>query len=153
VTIPASVTNIGNAFNYHGWRLTNVYFQGNPPLVSSVFTSYTGSTLKMMNGLTIPVVYYLPGTTGWGSTFDGLNAFLWNPLIQAGGSSFGVQTNHFGFNITGTPGIRFVVEACTNLAEPVWTPLQSIWLTSSSVYFSEPFQPNSPGRYYRIGSQ
>ena len=78
---------------------------------------------------------------------------LWNPLIQATGSSFGVQTNHFGFNITGTSYIPIVVEACTNLANPTWTPLQRLWLTSSPFYFNEPFQPNSPARYYQIGSQ
>jgi hypothetical protein len=153
VTIPASVTNIGNAFNYHGWNLTNAYFQGNPPVMNSAFASYQGGLLKMMNGFTIPVVYYLPGTTGWGSTFDHLTTLLWNPLIQAGGSSFGVQTNHFGFNITGTLGLRLVVQSCTNLANPVWTPLQSIWITSSPIHFADPFQSNNPGRYYRIVGQ
>ena len=28
-------------------------------------------------------VYYLAGTTGWGSSFVGLRAFLWDPLSQA----------------------------------------------------------------------
>ena len=48
---------------------------------------------------------------------------LWNPLIQASGTSFGVQSSQFGFNITGTTNIPIVVEACTNLANPQWTPV------------------------------
>ena len=97
-------------------------------------------------------VYYLPGTTGWSSTLSaGLPAVLWNPLIQAGDASFGVQNNQFGFNITGTTNLTIVVEACTNLASPVWTPLQTITLTNGSFYFSEPQRTNTPAAYYRIG--
>jgi len=92
-------------------------------------------------------IYYLPGTTGWSNTFSGRPTVLWNPQIQAGGASFGVQSNRFGFNITGTSNIPMVVEACTNLASPVWTPLQSLTLTNGLVYFSEPLQTNSSGRY------
>jgi hypothetical protein len=44
------------------------------------------------------------------------------------------------------------VEACTNLATPVWTPLQTLTLTNGSFYFTEPFQTNSAARYYRISS-
>ena len=42
--------------------LTGVYFQGNAPSLagSSVFDGDNHAT-----------VYYLPGTTGWGSTFGG----------------------------------------------------------------------------------
>ena len=75
---------------------------------------------------------------------------LWDPLIQASGASFGVQSNQFGLNITGTSNIPIVVEACTNLASPVWIPLQALTLTNGLCYFSEPWQTNTPGRYYRI---
>ena len=69
----------------------------------------------------IGTVYYLPGTTGWSNSFDGVPAVLWNPLIQTADGSFGVRTNQFGFNITGTPNIPIVVQAADNLANPVWT--------------------------------
>jgi len=45
-----------------------------------------------------------------------------------------------------------VVEASTNLGNPVWTPLQTNALTNGSFYFSEALQTNLPGRYYRIRS-
>jgi hypothetical protein len=75
---------------------------------------------------------------------------LWNPLIQTGDGNFGVQNNQFGFDITGTAGIPIVVEACTNLANPVWTPLTNVTLTGGQFYFSEPLQSNASGRYYRV---
>ena len=68
-----------------------------------------------------------------------------NPRIQIGDGSFGVQNNNLGFDITGTASIPIAVEACTNLANPVWTPLVTKTLTNGSVYFNEPVQTNSPG--------
>jgi hypothetical protein len=67
-------------------------------------------------------------------------------------SNFGVRTNQFGFNITGTNGLVIVVEACTNLANPVWKPLQTNTLTGDPVYFSDPAWTNYPGRFYRLRS-
>jgi len=63
-----------------------------------------------------------------------------------------VQNNQFGFNITGTAGIPIVIEASTNLARPDWIALQTLTLTNGSFFFSEPMQPNNPGRFYRISS-
>jgi hypothetical protein len=96
--------------------------------------------------------YYLPGTTGWGSPFAGPPAVLWNPLIQAGGANFGVQSNQFGFTITNgsTHNIPIVVEACTTLASPVWTPLTNVILTNS-IIFSDPQWSNYPALFYGLG--
>jgi hypothetical protein len=94
----------------------------------------------------------LPGVTGWSNTFAGLPAVLWNPFIQTGDGSFGVRTNYFGFDITGTANIPIVVEACVNLTNPVWTALQSLTLTNGLFYFREPAQTGMTGRYYRISS-
>ncbi len=77
---------------------------------------------------------------------------LWNPSFQSSNSSFGVLTNQFGFNITGTANIPIVLEACTNLASPVWELLQSCTLTNGSIYFSDPDWTNYPSRIYRIRS-
>ena len=142
VTIAGSVTNIGEeAFGYCV-SLTNVYFTGNAPAAdSTVFDSDSNVTL-----------YYLPGTTGWSSTLAGLPAVLWNPMIQTGDGSFGVRNNRFGFNIIGTANIPIAVEASPSLSNPVWTPLTAMTLTNGSVYFSEPVQPNTAARFYRIGS-
>jgi hypothetical protein len=94
-------------------------------------------------------VYYLPGTTGWGTTFDGVPAVLWNPQAQTSDGSFGVQSNQFGFNITGTTNIPVVVEACTNVSNPNWLPLLNCTLTNGIVYFSDPRWTNYPSRFYR----
>jgi hypothetical protein len=76
---------------------------------------------------------------------------LWNPLIQAGGSNFGVVSDQFGFNITGTNNFTVVVEACADLANPVWTPLQTVTLSNGSFFFSEPLQTNISSRFYGLG--
>jgi hypothetical protein len=93
-------------------------------------------------------VYYLPGAKGWGPMFGGFPTVLWNPQIQPG--SFGVRTNQFGFTITGTSNIVVVVQASTNLANPVWSPLATNTLTSGSFYFSDPRWTNYPARFYRL---
>jgi hypothetical protein len=76
---------------------------------------------------------------------------LWNPVIQACGASFGVQSNQFGFNIVGTNDFTVVVEACTNLAGAIWILLQALALTNGSVYFSDPQWTNYPCRFYGLG--
>ena len=74
-------------------------------------------------------------------------------MAQTSGTSFGVRTNRFGFNITtGTLGLVVVVEACTNLSNPVWQPVQTNTLTTGSAFFSDPQWTNYPGRYYRLRS-
>ena len=70
-------------------------------------------------------VYYLPGTTGWDSTFAGRPTALWvlpYPLILNNGSSFGVQTNGFGFIISWATNISVVVEASPDLSNPSGLP-------------------------------
>ncbi len=76
---------------------------------------------------------------------------LWNPVIQTGDGSFGVSNNQFGFNISGTNNFTVVVQACADLACPVWISLQTVTLTNGSCYFSEPLQSNNCGRYYSLG--
>jgi len=97
--------------------------------------------------------YYLPGTTGWSvfSTHTGLPVVLWNPQVQTG-ASFGVLMNQFGFNITNAGNPVIVVEACTNLANPVWSPVSTNTITAGSSYFSDPTWTNYSCRFYRLRS-
>jgi len=171
VTVPASVTSIGPYVFYGCTSMTNatlptgitslapgvfadstnlaaVYFQGSAPSVDQVDLF----DIPAFDGDSNVTVYYLPGTTGWSNTYDGVPAVLWNPLIQTGNGNFGVQNNQFGFDITGTPAIPIVVQASTNLANPVWTALTNVTLTNGLFHFSEPLQAGSAARYYRIGS-
>jgi hypothetical protein len=108
-------------------------------LGSSVFSGDNNAT-----------IYYLPGTTNWFSPFGGRPAVLWNPQAQTSDASFGVRTNRFGFNITGTTNIPIVLESCTNLANPAWVALLTCNLTNGSVYFSDPAWTKYTGRFYRI---
>jgi hypothetical protein len=142
VTIPNRVTNIGDGAFSYCTSLTEVYFQGNAPSVdSSLFLGDTKAT-----------VYYLSGTMGWGATFGGRPTMLWKPQVQTSDASIGVRTNQFGFTITWASGMVIVVEACTNLASPIWSPLQTNTFTSDSSYFSDPEWTNYPGRFYRLRS-
>jgi inosine-uridine nucleoside N-ribohydrolase len=144
VTIPNTVTNIGNNAFGNCTSLTSVYFKGNAPSVgSSVFSGDNNAT-----------VYYLPGTTGWENfaQLTGRPTVLWNPQAQTSDGIFGVLTNQFGFNITDTNGLVIVVEACTNLADPAWSPVGTNTLTGGSSYFSDPRWTNYPARFYRLRS-
>jgi Flp pilus assembly protein protease CpaA len=158
VTIPGSVTNIGSeAFAFCN-NLTSAYFTGNAPSAdSSVFLSVfiiiipPGPPVPQPH----PVVYYLPGTQGWGAMFGGCLTVLWNPQVQTGADSFGVRTNRFGFNIIGSSNLVILVESCTNYANPVWTPASTNLLnqfigTNGTSYFSDPQWTNYPTRFYRL---
>jgi hypothetical protein len=155
VTIPAGVTNLGSgAFDYC-INLKSVYFQGNAPSAGSdVFFQWSWFPIfpPVYQPPTPTTVYYLTGTTGWGATFAGQPAELWNPEAQTSDGSFGLRANHFGFNITGTSNLVVVVEASTNFSSPVWQPVQTITLTAGSAYFSDPQATNGSGRFYRLRS-
>ena len=142
VTIPSSVTNIGSfAFSFCS-KLELVYFQGDAPPDDG--TAFSGDPWG--------IVFYLPGTTGWGATFGSRPTALWNPQARTTDGNFGVRTNRFGFNITSTTNILVLVEACTNLANPVWTPVSTNILVNGTYYFSDPNWAVYPGRFYRLRS-
>jgi hypothetical protein len=44
-----------------------------------------------------------------------------------------------------------VVEASTNLANPIWIPVGTNILTGGSSYFSDPQWSNYTSRFYRFG--
>ncbi len=143
VTIGENVTNIGNqAFAYCG-SLSSIRFNGNAPTLDSEVFLYNNY---------MAMVYYLPGTSGWGPMYGDRPTTLWQPQVQTTDPSFGVRTNQFGFNITWANGQVVVVEACTNLANPIWSPLQTNTLSSDSLYFSDPQWTNYLGRFYRVRS-
>jgi len=143
ITIPDNVTNIADAAFQDCDNLASIYFTGNAPAADP--SAFEDST----NGIT-PTVYYLPGASGWSSTFAGFPAVLWNPQIQTTGTNFGVSGNQFGFNITGTNNFTALVETSTNLAGPVWSVLQTVTLVNGSYSFTDPQWTNYPGRYYTL---
>ena len=156
ITIPDSVTNLGSGAFAFCDNLTSAYFQGNAPTAGSgVFFQWSEFPIfpisePIYQPPTPTTVYYLPGTTGWGATFGGQPAVLWNPAAQTSGPGFGMTADGFGFNITGTSNLIVVVEASTNLS--TWQPVQTLTLTTGSAYFCDPQWTNYPGRYYRFRS-
>lgn len=118
------------------YSLSQVYFLGNAPSTDSpVFLGDTNT------------VYYMPNTTGWTSTFAYRPTALWNP--QPFNLSF--QNHQFSFYFTGPTNTLLIVEACTDLSNPVWTPLTTNVLVNGSVgYFSDSQSTNFPARFYRL---
>jgi hypothetical protein len=72
VTIPDSVTSIGIAAFDSCQTLAAIYFHGNAPRLER-------PDMTMFNGAKNPIIYYLPGTTGWGTTFAGRPTAPWKP--------------------------------------------------------------------------
>ena len=87
ITIPPSVTSIGDIALDWNLGLTSVYFEGNAPSIGADVFDFDPVT-----------VYYLPGTLGWGSTFGGVPAVV-NPACQ-----FDCTTNNGTVTITGYSG-------------------------------------------------
>jgi hypothetical protein len=134
VIIPDSVSSIGSyALNWCTY-MQSIVFTGNAP--GYVHPEAFSGTYAML--------YCMPGTTGW-TSFPKVT-YLWNPQVQTGDVTFGVRTNRFGFTITGTTNMILVVEACTNLSDPVWSRLRTNTLIAGSSYFSDATWTNYPGR-------
>lgn len=150
VSIPGSVTFIGDEAFAACPNLTSVYFGKDAPSLGADSLAYSNQA----------IVYYLPQTAGWEDTFAGHPAVLWNPRLPDHDPRLGVQDGQWGFTITGTKGLVIVVEACTNLVEPVWIPLSTHTLTNDSAEvltngsadFRDPEWTHHPSRFYRFRS-
>ena len=93
ITISNGVTSIGSEAFMQCTNLTAAFFTGNAPTVGY---------MALPQGPFGPVkVYYLAGTTGWGSTLDGCPTMLCDPQFQ-----FGYTTNNNTVTIVGLSRIR-----------------------------------------------
>jgi hypothetical protein len=145
VIIPASVTNLDFQAFGSCTSLAKIFFEGNAPGINpGVFLN--GSPFTGDSG----TVYYVQGTSGWTNTFGGLPTALWTPMISSHGFVVRAQKKQFGFMVSGAKNVSVVVEACTNLANPVWLPVQTNTLVNGTNYFSEALWTNCPGRFYRV---
>jgi hypothetical protein len=161
--VPATVTNIGTYAFFLSGNLTYITFpkgiahfdpsafRGCPQLRGAFFQGNSlvddGATFSGDNSAT---VYYLPGATGWNTSFGAAPAVLWNPHFTNSSATFGGPGNHFGFNIAGSTNIPLVLQASSNLAAPVWTTLSSFTLTNGSVPFTDLQSTSFSKRFYRI---
>jgi hypothetical protein len=145
IVVPPSVKSIDDdAFSFEGPSFTSVYFEGNAPTAPS--------DLFYPDDVT---VYYLPGTTGWGTNFGGASTAQWrlaNPCMLNTVAGPGTVSNQFSFVISWATNRTVRVEACTNLAAPVWVPVSTNVLVNGVSSFSDSTWTNAPRRFYRLVS-
>jgi BspA type Leucine rich repeat region (6 copies) len=168
VMIPASVTNIGTYAFTGDIDLKAVFFAGNAPAVDNtafILQTFYGFGNHSFSNYYAATAYYLPGTTGWEQFMSNTLTYatdggpvdvfvptvLWNPTIAAAGTNFGVQNGQYGFDITATTNLPIAIEACDDLSQSNWTVIQRLTITNGLYHFSEPYQSNTPARFYRIG--
>lgn len=123
-------------------RLDRVCFEGDAP--GSVGLDIWGSA----NHVT---AYYLPGTKGWGGTLGGRPTALWvrpQPTVIG----VGRQPNGFGFVISWVSNGSVQVEACKDLANPVWLAVGTNTLVEGWSQFVDPEWTDLAQRSYRIRS-
>ena len=143
ITVPPGVYSIGAWAFARCAKLTGVYFEGNAPYVgSNVFEDGNNAT-----------IYFLSGTTGWGPIYADRPTALWLPQVQTSEASFGVRTNQFGFTIAWVSGRYVVVEACTDLANPVWSAVSTNAVTANVSYFRDSEWADYASRFYRLRPQ
>jgi uncharacterized repeat protein (TIGR03803 family) len=87
------------------------------------------------------------GSKGGGVVF----ALAVLPQVLCNGN-FGMQSNAFGFDFIGISNQTAIIEFCTNVAQPVWSPLQTNSLTGSPQYFFDDTFGRNAGCFYRIHS-
>jgi hypothetical protein len=141
IVIPASVTNINNGLSSSG--LQNIFFLGNAPTIPYL-TAFIGDPAT---------AYYLPGTSGWTNFLNlspGIPLVEWDALISTTDGHFGFQGNQFGFDVVASKGLPIIVQSSPTLISTNWATLGAVTLTNGSLYYSEPFQTNSPTRFYRV---
>ncbi len=144
VRFPATLTSIGWFAFGNCTGLTNICFAGNAPTLvgSDVFNNIGNAT-----------VYVLPGTSGWGTTFGGRPTAFWvlpYPVILTTPPGFGNQGNAFEFTISWATNRSIVVEACSDLSMPTWSPVQTFTLTTGFVRFSDSNPARPANRFYRV---
>lgn len=139
VTLPASISTIGSGAFYWCVSMRDVYFKGHAPTVAG--DSFPDTT----------TLYYLPGTTNWGSELGGAPAVLWDPHVLRD-ETFGPGQDGFGFTIAGPSNATIVTEVCTNLLNQNWVPVATNILADGTSHFSDPKWAEHFLRFYRFRS-
>ena len=125
------------------WELDRAYFRGEACTLSYSSFPYPK-----------PVLYYLPSAAGWPvppSPWHGYSTAYWLPEVLAD-SPPTVQDGTCRFTVGWTEGQSVVVEACTDLDDPVWVPLDSRTLEDCGFLFSDSEAAGHSNRFYRLRS-
>ena len=141
IILPDTINNIStNGFNVCP-ALSGLYFTGDAPTITNDLSAIDVT------------VYYLPGTTGWDTTWHGRPTAVWQPRLRTEDENFGFTPNGFGFNIDWAPQQTIIVEACDDLSAPDWQPRATNTLGNNLFYYCDPTSTNVPTRYYRVKSE
>jgi hypothetical protein len=163
-----AIDSMGDAFvsNYDDWNI----YEFSPSGAKSLFYNTSGTGIY---GIALAFdgagdlflasdndIYKFKNNNGtltsnptlFASGVSGLNALAVQPIPQLMAADAGVHTNQFGFTLIGTDNQVVVVEACTNLAAPVWLPLETNTITNGPFYFSDPLWRSYSKRFYRLVS-
>ena len=146
VTVYNSITGFGQFAFMDCPNLTRLNFTGNSPGADSTV---------FMNDNQV-VVYYLPGTTGWGSSFDGFPTAQWylpSPVILNFEPGFGVNSNGFGFIVSWATNGCVAVDASIALGASRWCEVATNNLSGGWFYFNDPHWTNYSARFYRLSSR
>jgi len=144
VTIPGKVVSIGSYAFGSCSNLATAYFQGNAP--AGDCTIFYGES---------PTIYYVPGMAGWSNAFACQLTAQWTlpyPVILNPSANWGTISNQFSLVISWATNAMVVVDACSDLANPVWIALATNVPSAGMIYFSDPQWTNYPSRYYRLRS-
>ena len=153
-------------YNPGGFPLSNavsVCFTGNAPRNIDAHAFDTWTVVGSSGGY-VPcnvTVYYLSGTTGWGTTLADRPTVCLGPtrISNLNPAGISVSSSSCQFTIIGIPGTTVVIEACTNMASPVWFPVEyslmppqtNFMLTSTqTVFYDDHNNPLRPTRFYRV---
>jgi hypothetical protein len=141
LTIPGSVERIGSGAFFGCDGLAGLYCMGGAPVADG----------DLFDSQSVAVIYHLPGAAGWPPVpelWAGRPTALWLPEIEAEG--LGAQAGRFQFNLGWAAGQTVVVEACTNLVDPVWVPVGTNTLAGGTGAFRDDGWTNHGKRIYRI---
>ncbi len=136
IEIGRGVTSIGDRAFSDGMSLEQVWFNGDAPAL--------GEDVLLNSDAVI--VYYRPGTTGWGATVNGRTAFCWNPKME----HLNANAFRLAFTVTGSADMVVVVEACTSLVQPDWGVVGTYTLTEGAAAVEDAEGPGHAVRFYRV---
>jgi sugar lactone lactonase YvrE len=94
--------------------------------------------------------YQVIASGACGSVTSSVAGLFFPPQIQIGGSNYGIQSNGFGFAVTGSSNQVVLIEASTELDNLIWEPVQTNTLGTDPFYFIDPGWTNFTRRYYRV---
>lgn len=140
VTVAAGVTVIDGFWNCP--ELKTIEFYGDRPVLEPDTIGWGSPELS---------IYYLPGTSGWSTSFGGRTTVLWLPRLSREGTRAGSPGSDFGFEIDWAVGKRVVVEARGDFGIGEWETVGTVTVPESGlVEFRETEMVDRGGRFFRL---